>query len=292
VTPPLRPSRGRDPLGLRRQALADRLLPAVVAAMALLGGLALGAAQGASRLAARWQDGAAAAIAIELPTGTAPGVTAALAARLAALPGVATAAPADPARLEALLRPWLGAAELPLLPPLIEIAPAPGADPAVLLARLEQAAPEARIEAPGLWAARLLTLARSVEAAAVMALALVASVAAAVVAVAVGAGIAARRDQIAILHDLGATDGDIAGRFASRVVWLVTLGATAGAALAAPVLAGFANRAAPLLGAAPQAGLDWGSVPILGLLALPAAAAAIGWTVAQASVRGWLWRLP
>ena len=50
--------KGRDPLGLRR-ALADRLLPALVAAMALLAALAIAGADGAGRLAERWQQGEA-----------------------------------------------------------------------------------------------------------------------------------------------------------------------------------------------------------------------------------------
>jgi len=292
VTVPLRPTRGRDPLGLRRRAMADRLLPAVVAAMALLGALALGAAQGGARLAARWQEGAAAAIAVELPAGTAAPAAAAMAAQLRAVQGVAAARPADTDRLATLLRPWLGDAEMPPLPPLIEVTPAAGADPAAVVARLAAAAPEARVEAPGLWAAKLLSLAHAVETSAVAALALVGGVAAAVIAVAVGAGIAARRDQITILHDLGATDSDIAGRFAGRVAGLAALGAAVGAALAVPVLAAFAARGAPLLGGTATDAFDWTALPVGGLLALPLGAAAIGWAVAQAGVRRWLWRLP
>ena len=81
--------------------------------------------------------------------------------------------------------------------------------------------PGAAVESHGVWVARLLALARSLEAVALAALLLVAGIAAAVVAVAVRAGIAARRAAIAILHALGASDGDIAGRFAQRVALLV-----------------------------------------------------------------------
>src|SRR3712207_6971410 len=64
------------------------------------------------------------------------------------------------------------------------------------------------------------------------ALLLVAGIAAAVVAVAVRAGIASRRQAIAILHELGATDSDIAGRFARRVALLAGAGGLAGTAAA------------------------------------------------------------
>ena len=61
-----RRARGRDPLGLRR-VLADRLLPALVAAMTLLAALALAGALGAANLAADWRQGAAAAVTVQLP---------------------------------------------------------------------------------------------------------------------------------------------------------------------------------------------------------------------------------
>jgi len=289
----LRRTRGRDPLGLRR-VLSDRLLPALVAAMALLAALTLAGARGAADLTARWEDGAATALTVQLP----PGARAdrALAA-LAAMPEIAAARQADPARLAALLRPWLGEAPAIPLPTVIELrlARLPD-DPAALAGRIAAAVPGAVVEAHGIWVARLLALARSLQAVALAALLLVAGIATAVVAVAVRAGIAARREAIAILHALGATDGDIAGRFARRVALLVGLGALAGTLLAAPVLAAFAGLAAPLLGA-PAAGpgwasLRWESLPWAELALLPPAAALIGWLTAQATLRAWLRRLP
>jgi cell division transport system permease protein len=143
--------------------------------------------------------------------------------------------------------------------------------------------------------ARLVALARSLQAVAFAALALVAGLAACVVAVAVRAGIAARREAIAILHDLGATDGDIAGRFARRAAALTGLGALAGTALAVPVLAGFAGLAGPLLGNAPADGpglAAWARLPWAELALLPLLAAVLGWVSAQLTVRLWLRRLP
>ncbi len=304
----LRRSRGRDPLGLRR-ALSDRLLPALVAAMALLGAMALGGAQGAADLAARWQGSAAAAMTVQLPAATPDGRLRQALAALRAMPEVAEARSMDPARLAALLRPWLGdateaTAALPL-PVVIELQlrrlPA-GPEP--LAARIAAAVPGAAVEAHGVWVARLVALARSLQGLALAALLLVAGIGAAVVAVAVRAGIAARREAIGILHDLGATDADIAGRFAQRVALLGALGGLAGTAAAVPVLAAFAGLAAPLLGAAPAVdprplagwlpgtpGI-WAALPWAGLALLPPLAAAIGWLTAQVTVRRWLRRLP
>ncbi len=296
---PLRRSRGRDPLGLRR-VMADRLLPALVGAMVLLGALALAGADGAAALAARWQAGAAASVTVQLPPGTPPERAEAAAAAITALPEVAEARLIDPARLAGLLRPWIGEAEVTAgltLPVLIELRlhRLPVA-PEALAARIAAAAgPGVAVEAHGVWVARLVALARSLQAVALAALLLVGALAAAVVAVAVRSGIAARREAIAILHDLGATDGDIAGRFAGRAGLLVGAGAVAGTLLAVPVLGLFADLAAPLVGRAPAEGLGdlpWARLPWAGLALLPPLAAAIGWVAAQATVRLWLLRLP
>ncbi|WP_149540532.1 FtsX-like permease family protein [Siccirubricoccus phaeus] len=300
--PRLRRPRGRDPLGLRR-ALSGRLLPGLVAAMALLAALAIAGARGAAGLTARWEGGAAAAMTVQLPpAAAADGRLSRALEALTELPEVAAARAMDQARLAALLRPWLGESPAFPLPVVIELRLAAlPEDPAWLTSRIAAAVPGASVEAHGVWVARLLALARSLEAVALAALLLVAGIAVAVVAVAVRAGIAARRDAIALLHDLGATDADIAGRFAARAAWLVGVGGLLGTLLAVPVLAGFANLAAPLLGSSPGAGLappwqqawqPWARLPWPELAALPLLAAALGWATAQATVRRWLRRLP
>jgi cell division transport system permease protein len=296
----LRRSRGRDPLGLRR-ALSDRLLPTLVAAMALLGALALAGSRGAADLAARWQTGAAAAMTVQLPAGTdGPRLEGALAA-LRALPEVAEARAMDRARLLALLRPWLGEDPALPLPVVIELRLAElPARPEGLAASIAEQVPGAAVEAHGVWVARLAALARSLQGIALAALLLVAGIAVAVVAVAVRAGIAARREAIGILHELGATDADLAGRFAARAALLVGAGALAGTLVAVPVLAAFADLAAPLLGgqggdglrAASVLDLPWAGLPWAELSLLPALGAAIGWLTAQVTVRRWLRRLP
>jgi cell division transport system permease protein len=294
--PRIRRSRGRDPLGLRR-ALSDRLLPALVAAMALLAALALAGSRGAAELTARWEGGAATAMTVQLPAATVTDarVEQALAA-LVALPEVAEARLMDQARLARLLRPWLGEASALPLPAVIELRLARlPAEPEALAARIAQTVPGGAVEAHGVWVARLVALARSLQGVALAALVLVAGIAAAVVAVAVRAGIAARGAAIAILHDLGATDADIAGRFAQRAALLVGAGALVGTLAAAPALAAFADMAAPLLGGQPAASvlqLPWGSLPWAELALLPVLAAGLGWLTAQATVRRWLRRLP
>jgi cell division transport system permease protein len=221
------------------------------------------------------------------------------------VPEVASAGRVDQARLQALLEPWLGEAAPSLpLPVVIELRlHALPAAPAALATRLAEVVPGAAVEAHGVWVARLVALARSLQAVAFATLLLVAALAAAVVAVAVRAGIAARRDAIAVLHDLGATDGDIAGRFAGRAAWLTGLGGLAGMLAALPVLLLLADLAAPLVGGVAVA-LDGGApgrdrllagvwaLPWPALAAVPMLAGGLGWLAAQATVRLWLRRLP
>ncbi|EFH09500.1 cell division protein FtsX [Pseudoroseomonas cervicalis] len=278
----------RDPLGLKR-ALSDRLLPGLVAAMALLAALALAGSRGAEALQQRWQHGAAAAVTVQLPPEQSGRIDEAI-ALLREMPEVAEAAPVDSARMRELLRPWLGEVPSLPLPAVLELRMRNLAlDPAPVAQRLAEAIPGAELEAHGIWVARLAALARSVQGVALAVLALVVAVAVAVVAVATRAGLAARRQAIEILHDLGATQGDIAGRFARRIGLLAGGGALAGAALSVPTLAALSSIAAPLAGGEVA---PWSALPWLDLALLPPFAGLIGWATAQLSVRRWLQRLP
>ena len=341
----LRPA-GFDDLGLRR-ALGDRMLPLLVAAMAFLAALALAGSVAAAALARHWQEGAAAALTVQVPQ---PGVAASPSPGVAASPSPGATTPSSPAvaaatggaqetrldrvlsilrgtpgiaaaralgdgELADLLRPWLGGdvdrMSLPL-PGVIEVhLSGDGPDLAALGTRLVAAAPGTLVESHGVWVQRLATLARSLQACALMALLVVAGVAAAVIAVATRAGLAARREAIEIVHGLGATDGYIAGRFAGRASTLAAAGGAVGAIAALPVLLMLATLAAPFL-AAPTTdplpawtdGLPAAAITAITLIAtlpailwlalpsLPLVAGIIGFGTAQVTVRRWLRRLP
>lgn len=276
----------RDPLGLRR-AMADRLLIGLVAAMALLAALALAGRSGADQLAERWREGAQAAVTVQVPQPTPERMERAL-AMLRDLPEVDHAEAVDPARMAELLRPWLGGVEGLPLPGVIELRLANLSVDATLIGdRVAAEVPGAVTEAHGVWVAHLAALARAVQGLALAVLALVAAVAAAVVGVAVRAGLSARRDAVLVLHGLGATDADVAGRFARRAAHLAAVGAAAGTVLAVPALAGLTALAGPLAGNASWRGLPW-----LDLALLPVAASAVAWVATHATVRRWLRRLP
>jgi cell division transport system permease protein len=275
-----------DPIGLRG-ALADRLLVALIAAMALFATCALAGHEAVSQLAKRWQQGANAAVTVQIPNPTSARMEAALGA-LRALPAVREAQAVDPGRMAELLRPWLGdVAGLPL-PGVIELRLADlAADPVLIGDRVAEAVPGAVTEAHGVFVARLAAVARAVSAAALAALLLVAVVGASVVVLAVRAGIAARRDSVMVLHMLGAADRDIAERFARRTAWLALLGAILGVALAGGLVWALLQLAGPMLPDITPQDLPW-----LGLAALPVSAALIAWATTRASILLWLRRLP
>jgi cell division transport system permease protein len=300
---------GFDELGLRR-ALAGRILPFLVAAMAFLAALALTGFVGAAALAQHWREGAGAALTVQVPQ---PGSPAAqgggnrldrAVAVLDATPGLTQVHALSDDELSELLRPWLGGANgaerlaLPL-PGVIRVRmtePAPDLD--TLGRQLETVAPGTLVESHQIWVRRLSALARSLQACAGAALLIVIAVAASVVAVATRAGLTARREAIEIVHGLGATDGYIAGQFAGRATLLAGMGGLLGALAALPVLLGLAHLAAPFVGGEPAAGQPiqaFGVLPTelwFALPGLPLAAATIGFLTAQVTVRGWLRRLP
>jgi cell division transport system permease protein len=302
----LRPA-GFDELGLRR-AIADRMLPLLVAAMACLAAMALAGWVGAASLARHWQQGIGSALTVQVPRPKEPAAQSGgmrldrVVATLAATPGVAEARAMTDEELAELLRPWLGSGAERLALPLPAVIAVRLADPGVeldkLARRLDAIAPGTLVESHGVWIRRLAVLARSLQACAGLALFLVAAVAAAVIAVATRAGLVARREAIEIVHGLGATDGYIAARFAGRATLLAITGGIVGAVLALPVLLTLASLAAPFGGEVPETLTPVGiltALPVvlwLTLPGLPAAAAAIGFLTAQGTVRLWLRRLP
>ncbi|MBV8199231.1 MAG: cell division protein FtsX [Acidobacteria bacterium] len=290
----LRPA-GFDELGLRA-AMADRILPFLVAAMAFLALLALSGAIGAAGLAAQWEHGAGSTLTVQVPraTGEAQPHAESLLAVLRESPAIAEARLLTDDQLNDLLAPWLGrdAEHLALpLPFVIEVRLRDGTDlPASLTAELDRIAPGTLVENHGPWLARLMNLARSLQALAALALVVVVAVAVAVVAVATNGGLAARRAAVEIIHGLGASDGYIASRFATRAMWLAGWGGLLGAIAGVPLLAVLARLAAPFASRSEDAATSLPS--LLGMLpTLPLIAGAIGWLTAQVTVRRWLLRL-
>jgi cell division transport system permease protein len=217
-------------------------LDVVIAVMAFLAALALGASLIAERTALGWRAGLSDRLTVQvLPPphdiqGLDKEVDAALLV-LRATPGIAHAAPLTQEQTLALVQPWLGAdalvAELPL-PRLIDAKIAPGVqvDLATLSAQLKQAAPDSLLDDHARWISRLKGLADAITWSAYGILLLIAIATAAAVSFATRAGLEARHEMVELLHQMGAHSNFIARAF-ERHYFRSALGASAlGAALA------------------------------------------------------------
>ena len=269
----------------------------VIAVMAFLAALALGASLVATRAAHGWQSGLSDRITVQvmppeegdaragLDTETQAAVSV-----LNATPGIAHAAPLSDAEINALVEPWIGkdgaVSGIPL-PRLIDAAITPGEDVDVgrLAARLKQAAPHASVDDHRRWIARLRGLADAVRYSAYGILLLIAGATAAAVSFATRAGLDAHHEMVALLHQMGALPGFIA----RAVEWHYFISALFAAALGtlfaglffvgAGGLESFGVEAVPFL---PPLSLKWSEIPWL--LAVPAATALIAWATARFSV--------
>lgn len=269
----------------------------VIAVMAFLAALALGASLVATRAAHDWQSGLSDRLTVQImppEEGDAraglDGETRAALAVLRATPGIAHAEPLSDAEINALVEPWIGkdgaVSGIPL-PRLIDAAITPGedVDTSQLAARLKLAAPHASVDDHRRWIARLRGLADAVRFSAYGILLLIAGATAAAVSFATRAGLDAHHEMVALLHQMGALPGFIA----RAVEWHYFLSALFAGALGtlfaglfflgAGGLESFGVEAVPFL---PPLSLHWSEIPWL--LAVPIAASLIAWATARVSV--------
>ena len=269
-------------------------LDVVIAVMAFLAALALGASLIAERTAVGLRAGLSDRLTVQIvPPAQSAGLdreTEAALAVLRATPGIAHAAALSQDQTLALVQPWIGSdalvAELPL-PRLIDATITPGAqiDLARLTHELKKAAPDSLLDDHARWISRLKGLAEAITWSAYGILLLIAIATASAVAFATRAGLEAHHEMVELLHQMGAQSNFIARAF-ERHYFAATLGASfAGAALAALVFLGaggleFAGiEAVPFL---PPLGLKLAEIPWL--LAVPAVSGIIALATARLSV--------
>jgi cell division transport system permease protein len=282
-------------------------VPFLVAAMAFLAALAIAGWAGAVVLADRLETGAGSTLTVQVPRTADPTVSdqaarlTAVQAVLSATPGVEDSKVLPDKQLNAMLRPWLGGDIQDLAMPIpAVIAVHMSASPANLGAladKLAGAAPGTTIDDHEVWAGRLRDLAGGLQLIASLVVLIVTAVTIVVIAVVTRSGLAARRESIVILYQLGATDGYIARRFANRSAVLAMIGGAIGGVCALPVVLAVATIAAPLVGGPDLTlslsdtffQLDWlmWLLPVLLLLS----ASFIGYLTTQFMMRRWLRRL-
>jgi len=279
-------------------------LDIVIAVMAFLAALALGASLVAERTAQSWRAGLADRLTVQIlpPARGNAGAqiareTKAAIAVLNATDGIVSVRALPQSEELSLVKPWLGAgalvADLPL-PQLIDATLSPGAavDLPALAARLKQSAPHAVLDDHTHWIGRMKALAGAVLWSSFGILALIAIATAATVAFATRASLDAHHDIVALLHQMGAHSGFIASAF-ERHYFVATVVASAfGALLAAALflLAGglelFGVEAVPFL---PPMALHLAEVAWLA--AVPLGSGLIAWTTARLSVLAALRRI-
>ncbi|HEY0281528.1 MAG TPA: hypothetical protein VGC27_02765 [Rhizomicrobium sp.] len=272
-------------------------LDVVIAVMAFLAALALGASLVAERTALGWRAGLAGKVTVQiLPPAQGPASeglqreTEAALKVLRTTAGIAHAAPLSEDEKLKLVQPWLGqgslVADLPL-PQLIDAEIVPGAEVDLngLAERLKQAAPNSLLDDHSHWIGRLRDLAQSVVWTAYGILLLIAVATAAAVSFATRAGLEAHHEMVALLHQMGAR-----AEFISRAFeWYYFRSSLAAAA------AGTAMAAIFFLGAGGLQGAGIEAVPFLPplalqpielpwLLAVPAAVGLIALATARLSV--------
>ena len=224
-------------------------LDIVIAVMAFLAALALGASLIADRAAEGWRAGLSGHLTVQIlppergpPNPALERETDAALAVLQSTPGIAHATEISQADTQKLVEPWLGrgalVAELPL-PRLIDVAVQPGArvDIAALSQALKNAAPDSLLDDHSHWIARLKALADTLIWSAYGVLALIAVATAATVAFATRAGLEAHHDIVTLLHQMGAQSGFIARAFEWHYFLSVLGAALVGSACAALLFA-------------------------------------------------------
>lgn len=269
----------------------------VIAVMAFLAALALGASLVATRAAHGWQSGLSDRITVQVmppeqgdPRQQLDAETKAALDVLHTTPGIAHAAALSDAEINALVEPWIGkdgaVSGIPL-PRLIDAAIIPGeqVDISGLAQRLKQAAPHASVDDHHRWIARLRGLADAIRYSAYGILLLIAGATAAAVSFATRAGLDAHHEMVALLHQMGALPTFIA----RAVEWHYFLSAFFAAALGtlcaalfflgASGLESFGVEAVPFL---PPLSLRWDEIPWL--LTVPVATSLIAWATARISV--------
>ena len=290
----------------RRLIRSNRILPRekgaapldiVIAVMAFLAALALGASLVANRTAESWRAGLSGRITVQIlppdkgsPEPALTRETQTALSILNATQGIVHAAVLSDDDTAKLVEPWLGkgtlVAGLPL-PRLIDARILPGArvDIPALRKKIKTAIPDAALDDHSHWIGRLRELAGTVTWSAYGILALIALATAATAAFATRAGLLAHHEIVELLHQMGAHSGFIARSFDRYYLAATFAASLAGAGLAALFFL--------MAGSLEYVGLE--PVPFLPPLALharelawlsaiPLGASLIAWITARLSV--------
>jgi len=237
---------------LAGDAQADRIVPPTghtaeltifaAAVMAFLAIFALALSSSMGRLADRWSDELAQSLTVRI-TAPADQLAAQTSAALNVLnttPGISSARALTTEEQRALLAPWFGSGvqieSLPI-PQLIEVIEGGGSlDINGLRLRLQAEAPGAQVDDHARWRGPLVASANRLRGIAWIAILLIALTTAAIITLAANAALAANRQVIFVLRQVGARDSYIAMAFVRRFTLRALTGAAIGTALSVVIL--------------------------------------------------------
>jgi cell division transport system permease protein len=204
-------------------------------------------------------------------------------AALRGTPGVAQVRIVPPDEMRHLLQPWLHdaamTAQLPL-PTLIDIVIDRDRPPSST-ALAQQLSAGSRLDDHGAWTRNLLRIAEAGEVLGLAVFAAIALTATLIIAATARARLAVNRDEIELLHSLGATDGFIAGQFQAGAFRATILGVFIGAVLAAAVIVGVIKGAPTIIPFVSELRLepvDWSVLALVPLGAVLLATLVTRWT--------------
>ena len=205
---------GRGSALIPRDAIAGKILPWVIAAMAYLASLALWGGLSLNNFTERFTAGLENVATVQLPSKSTRTNRANVTKIIRILkdePGVSNARALTTSEQNALLEPWLGsgvnAGDLPI-PPLIdvELDPEAPADLVALGAKISEAVPGTRIDNHRQWLSQLLKLANSLRFIALGIVVIVIVTTVVIVISATRAALTVHLDIIEIIHMIGARD--------------------------------------------------------------------------------------
>jgi cell division transport system permease protein len=257
-----------------------RFLPWIVALMAFLATLAVGAGSVIHDSLDRWDLGLRGTLTVLIPAPAAdlawpPDKIEAVMNQVRSTPGVLSVEPVPAATQARLLKPWLGSevdpATLPL-PVLLDVHLAQTAilDEPNLLYRLRKVIPGTSVETHGAWLGRVFGLMRVAEIGAAIVVGLIAGTAIITVIFATRTRLLLHVDHIDLLHLIGAPDGYIARQFQNHAFKLGFKGGALGLLPAVLVFAGVKiwGRNAELVGDM-AAALEFPMPVTIGILCMP-----------------------
>lgn len=241
-----------------REGISGKALTVVIAIMAFLACLAIGAVIVVNNTAQRWQNDIAREVTIQITPSDAVDMEDAVrkASRLVlGFDGISRVSTLDDASAARLLEPWLGddidLSELPI-PKLLVVTLQQGAnhDFEAMARALAEAVPGAVLDDHRAWTDRLTRMALTMVASGIVILALVLGATVLTVVFATRGAMSSSGDIIDVLHFVGAEPGFIAGQFQRHFLILGLRGAIAGGLLAFVVFATLGlwtawNRATP-----------------------------------------------